>query len=221
MACFYRALATGEMSLAAPLTAVIGAGVPAAVGILAGERLEDPQLLGLACGLAAVLIVSRTADDPRAEARSRQTARSLPLILLAGLGFAGFFLAIGQATAAGSGTIWWPLLSARATTVVVAAAVIVAIRLTGRAPAPGSTPRRAWASVPLLLIALAGLGDFGGNGFFLLADSSGAFSLAVILSSLYPVLTVILAGVLLRERLSHGQLSGVGLAIVGVVLIAL
>lgn len=226
VACFYRALATGEMSLAAPLTAVIGAGVPAVVGLVAGDVLEPLQLLGMACGLAAVAVVSRSAGSPAAEARSRQTARSLPLILVAGLGFAAFFLAIGQATDLGGGAIWWPLLAARAITVAVAVIVLAGLRAgpSGRsrpsALAGARTPLLALVATAGLPIGLAGLGDFGGNGFFLIAQGDGVFSLAVILSSLYPVTTVILAAGLLHERLTWMQLGGVALALVGVVLIA-
>jgi drug/metabolite transporter (DMT)-like permease len=257
VACFYRALATGEMSLAAPLVAVVSAGLPAGIGIITGDRLDPYQGGGLVCGLLAVLIISRTADDPEAQSRSRATVRSMPLLLLAGLGFAAFFLAISRATATGEGAIWWPLLAARATTVVVAGAALLLVPVLRRRPglpsaddgvgvtgaagaatpdaagvasakdagaarsAGSLTPSRRGAMGVLLLVTMAGLGDLGGNGFFLLADQGGPFSLAVILSSLYPVMTVLLAGWLLRERLSRPQLGGIGLALAGVVMIAL
>lgn len=257
VACFYRALATGEMSLAAPLVAVVSAGLPAGIGIITGDRLDPYQAAGLACGLLAVVVISRTADDPEAQSRSRDTVRSMPLLLLAGLGFAAFFLAISRATATGEGSIWWPLLAARATTVLVAGAALlllpvlrrrpgarasragvgalasagaatpdaVGVESAGDADASGSpgwlTPSRRAAMGVSLLVTMAGLGDLGGNGFFLLADQGGPFSLAVILSSLYPVMTVLLAGWLLRERLSRRQLGGIGLALAGVVMIAL
>ena len=228
---FYRVLASGEMSLAAPLVAVIGSGVPAGIGLVAGEHLDTPQVIGLACGLAAVVVVSRTAADPTAEARSRETVHSLPLVICAGAGFAGFFLAIGQATHEGGGTIWWPLFAARVATVGVAAAVLIglAARRSGgarassgvrRFPVPSRVDPALTAGV-VALVAVAGIADFGGNGLFLVAQSTGAFSLAVILSSLYPIVTAMLAARVLGEHLSRSQLVGVALALVGVVLIAL
>jgi drug/metabolite transporter (DMT)-like permease len=214
---FYRVLAEGQMSLAAPLVAVIGAGLPALVGIFLGESLGFLQLLGIACGLLAIAVVSWTGGaplaDPDALALGEATpappiTRAWPLILLAGLGFAGFYLAIHQATT-GSAAVWWPLLAARAGTVAVGLLLVVRAR-------PGTAGvRAAW---PLFLVI--GGGDFGGNAFFVLASQQGPLAVAVILSSLYPVTTVLLATWLLRERLRLWQLAGVALALVGVVLIA-
>lgn len=221
---FYQVLASGEMSLAAPLVAVISAGVPAGVGVVAGERLDPSQGIGLICGLAAVVVVSRAAAAPTAEARSRETVRSLPLVVCAGSGFAGFFLAIHQATQTGDGSIWWPLMTARVATVGVAAAVLIGLAVwRHRRGAQSPATPRAWATAAGVgaLLTLAGVADFSGNGLFLVAQSEGAFSLAVILSSLYPVVTAILAARVLGERLTRGQLSGVALALVGVVLIAI
>ena len=202
---FYRALASGQMALVAPLTAVIGAGVPAAVGIVRGDQLTAWQLGGMACGLVAIVVVSWPG---RAGSHAGPaTIRLLPLIVIGGLGFAGFFLAIHQAMSVG-GTTWWPLVGARAASVTLAAGIAVAAR-----------PSRAgWrAAVPLLLVA--GLADYGGNGLFLLA-ARGALSVPVVLSSLYPVTTVLLAAWLLHERLHRWQLAGIALALAGVALIA-
>ncbi len=215
---FYQVLATGQMSLGAPLVAVIGAGVPALVGIARGDELTLIQLVGIGCGLAAIAVVSWTGGaplaDPEAVARgivspAAPIGRSLPLILLAGLGFAGFFLAMHEATGL-SGQIWFLLLAARAATVSVAALLVVLAR---------PTVAGAIAAWPFFLVV--GVGDFGGNAFFVLASQQAALSVAVILSSLYPVTTVLLAAWLLRERLQRWQLAGVGLALVGVLLIAL
>jgi drug/metabolite transporter (DMT)-like permease len=215
---FYRVLAEGQMSLAAPLVAVIGAGLPALLGILLGESLGALQLLGVGCGLLAIAVVSWTGGaplaDPAAVARGEAhpapaVTRAWPLILLAGLGFAGFYLAISQATASGGGAVWWPLLAARAATVVVGMVLVL------RARPPMAGLRTAW---PLMLVI--GGGDFGGNAFFVLASQQGPLAVAVILSSLYPVTTVMLATWLLHERLRRWQVLGVVLALLGVVLIA-
>ena len=130
------------------------------------------------------------------------------MAIAAGLCFAGFFLAIAEARAVG-GTQWWPIAAARLSGSVL---VAVAILVTRRRPI---APRRV---VPLLVIAA--LGDLGGTAFFSLAIASGPLSLGAVLSSLYPVTTVILAWLFLHERLGASQLVGVGLALAGVVLIS-
>jgi drug/metabolite transporter (DMT)-like permease len=203
---FYRALAGGQMALVAPLTAVIGAGVPAAVGIVRGDQLMAVQLVGMACGLAAIVVVSWPGRATPGGARGGLPP--LPLIIVGGLGFAGFFLAIHQAMSVG-GTTWWPLFGARIATVALALVVAAVMR-----------PRRDGLRGVAGLIVLAGVTDYGGNAFFLLASRGGELSAPVILSSLYPVTTVLLAGWALHERLRGWQLAGVGLALVGVALIA-
>ena len=135
-------------------------------------------------------------------------ARLLPLIVIGGLGFAGFFLAIHEAMRVG-GSTWWPLVGARGATVILSSAVALMVR-----------PR--WEGVPAVapLILTAGLADYGGNALFLLASQGGALSVPVVLSSLYPVTTVLLAAWLLRERLHRWQVAGIALALIGVALIA-
>lgn len=204
---FYRALASGQMAVVAPLTAVIGAGVPAAVGVVRGDQLTALELGGMACGLVAIVVVSWPGRAASAHAGPGM-ARLLPLIIIGGLGFAGFFLAIHEAMRVG-GSTWWPLVGARGATVVLSSAVALMVR-----------PR--WEGVPAVapLILIAGLADYGGNALFLLASQGGALSVPVVLSSLYPVTTVLLAAWLLRERLHRWQVAGIALALLGVALIA-
>jgi len=201
----YRALADGTMGIASPIAALIGAALPAVAGLLLGDRLAPSGVVGIGCGLLAIVAVAAPGDRGAA---GRDVRRSLPLILVAGLGFAGFYLGIDQAVRAGGAT-WWPLLAARAATVVVSFVVVGRLRLGGRLS--GS-----WR-----MLVATGLGDLMGNAFFVLANAQGALSAAVVLSSLYPVTTVLLARVVLGERLHLGQAIGVGLALLGVVLIAL
>ncbi len=203
IASFYRALAVGEMSLVAPLTGAVGAGVPVLASFVIGERVGLLQGAGIACALGAVVIVSMGA-------RTGPTSwRVLPLVAAAGLGFAFFYVAMDRATAA-SGHLWLPLLMARA----CAAALLVVLAAVTRA-----VPfRLASRYAPLLVIV--GLTDLGGSLFFMLANASGPLSIAVVLSSLYPVTTALLAWLILRERLGRPQLLGAGLALAGIALIA-
>jgi drug/metabolite transporter (DMT)-like permease len=214
LASLFRALATGPMGLVAPAVAVIGAGVPAVVGIVRGDALSAVQLVGLVAALVAVTIASRP-SEPAAAPTSRSgslavgSRASLWLIALAGLGFAGFYLLMNEARAAGA-QVWWPINAARATSLI--AVLVVALAARHRIVPPLD-------QVPLLVVT--GLGDLGGNAFFVLANSIGPLSIAAVVSSLYPVTTVLLARVVLGERLSRVQLAGVGLALVGIVLITI
>ena len=202
----YRALADGTMGVASPVAAVIGAGLAAVVGILLGDHLQPLGLVGIACALLAIAVVSGLGQGHRIGPSDLAT---LPLILAAGIGFAGFFLGIDQAVRAG-GQVWWPLVAARVASVTVNLVVVARV---GRG---GSSPFGHWR-----LLAAVGMGDLLGNASFVLANDQGALSAAAVLSSLYPVATVLLARLVLGERLRLGQAVGVGLALLGVVLIAL
>jgi drug/metabolite transporter (DMT)-like permease len=200
------------------------------VGIAGGEHLSPVRLIGIACALVAVVLISLPARPASpAERRALRTdIAELPLVVLAGLGFAGFFILMDRATEAGA--TWWPLATVRlvgTALVLVAAGVIIARRSapTWRARASGAlgiqqlrTSSRSWAFlVPILLITATA--DLGGNVFYVLASRTDALAIAVALSSLYPVVTTLLAALFLHERLSRLQLAGVILATVSVPLL--
>lgn len=201
LGCFYAALARGMMSLVAPLGAMVGAVIPVAFGLVTGDQLVPSQFLGMGCAVAAIGLIARQ-EGGGAE------ARQLPLVFLTGLGFAGFFILISLSEEAG-GVTWWPIFFAR----VAGVSLVLAASL--RVSRTVSLPR---AVLPLTI--LVGLGDLAGSALFLLASAEGALSVAVILVSLYPVVTVFLAALLLRERLSRTQGAAVGLALAGIALIA-
>lgn len=226
---FYLALARGTMGIVAPLAAVIGAGLPVLVAIIGGESASIGRLAGMGVALLAVVLISlpgRARDE--ADRRSiRVNIAELPLILMSGLGFAGFFIGVDRASSAGA--TWWPLLFVRLAglALVSGAFLVLLLRREGsfssRAAAVLGIDRlrasgRGWAAV-LPIFVITGIGDMGGNGFFVLARHADAFSIAVVLSSLYPVVTTILAALLLRERLSRAQIFGVALATLSVPLL--
>jgi drug/metabolite transporter (DMT)-like permease len=222
IAGFYAALSRGTMGLVAPLTALIAAGVPATVGIVNGQAPGPVVMVGMLAALAAVLLISlpdtvrdrsdRRDRPPRLRLRGSR-ATETAFVTVAGLGFAGFFLGISAAHSAG-GAVWWPLLLVRSAGLLVTLAGVGALRVAGRVRDLG-VPRR---SVPLA--TLAGAGDLGGNVFFLLAASETLLPVAVVLSSLYPVQTTLLARLLLRERLTPVRWIGVGLALAAVALVS-
>jgi drug/metabolite transporter (DMT)-like permease len=196
------------MSIGSPLVAVIGAGLPVVVALLFGERLPASDLAGIALGLVAVVLVS---IPPRSASQfdGHFDRRLLALSILAGAAIASFYLMVDRSAAMGADP-WWILTCARA----MAVGVVLAGLLVTRPAKPATSGR--WP-----LIVAIGLGDLMGNAFFLLANAQGALSVAVVLSSLYPVTTIVLARVLLHERLRGGQLIGVAAALAGVVLIAI
>jgi drug/metabolite transporter (DMT)-like permease len=228
---FYFALSRGTMGVIAPLAALVGAGVPVMVAIAGGETANEARLAGIALALAAVVLISL--PDRATSAHERRAWRidvaELPLVLFSGLGFAGFFLLIDRAAA--SGTVWWPQMMVRLTGVALGllffATLLVARRRhagwrqrvqellgLGRLRAGG---RSLLSITPLF--AIAGAGDLGGNTFFLFAEHADAFAVAVVLSSLYPVVTALLAATFLRERLRPTQLLGVALAALAIALL--
>lgn len=228
LACFYLALSRGTMGLIAPLAAVIGAGLPALVSIVGGEHLAELRLLGIGAAMVAVVLISLPTGTPTGgEAAARRIdRRELPLVVLSGLGFAGFFIFLDASATAGGDT-WWPLLMVRATglalVVLGLVAMVGALRrnlagLLGLANLRQAVAQRGWLAI-LPLFVLAGAGDLGGNTFFLLANQQDSLPVAVVLSSLYPVITTLLAATFLHERLRLIQWTGVALAVAGVALI--
>ncbi len=199
---FYRALAEGAMSVVAPVTAVCAAAVPVVAGFALGDVVTAPALAGVILAPPAVGLVASEGGL----SGLRMERRSLVGALVAGSGFGVVFLLLHQ-TSPGSGL--WPLVAARIMSAVVVGTVLVTRRIPVRVPA---------ATLPL--VVAAGLFDMGANVLFLLAVRMGQLSVVGVLSSLYPVSTVILATVLLRERMSPIQLAGVGGCAVAVALIA-
>ena len=202
---FFRALAAGVMSVIAPVTAVTAAAVPVLVGLLGGDRIGAAATAGIALALVSVVLVS--AEGGLRALRVARPAGLAPA-LVAGIAF-GFFFVLLDRTSAGAGLT--PLVAAR----VASVALVLVVALAGRRPL--STGR---AALPLVVVS--GIGDMAANALFLLATQQGG-QLAVtgVLASLYPVSTVLLAQVVLRERLTPAQVTGLASAAAAVVLITL
>jgi drug/metabolite transporter (DMT)-like permease len=200
----YLSLARGPMGVAAPITAVGAAVVPVAWGLARGERPAPAALFGVGLALAAVVLIARTPDEVDAPARIARS--TLAAAVGAGLAFGLVFVLLSH-TSEESG--FWPLLSGRASSTTLLLIALASLR-------QPLLPRAA----PLMVVVLAGVFDVAANGLFLLASREGLLSLVSVLSSLYPATTVVLARLLLRERLRRLQLGGLALALVGVALIA-
>lgn len=214
--CLYLALSAGTMGLVAPLTGLIAAAVPATVGIVGGDPAGPVLLLGMAAALAAVVVISLPDRSPgplRTPARTGSRAREWALILGSGLGFAGFYLLVDVAHEAGAGTVF-TLVGVRMASTVAAVTLLLVALAAGR-PTGFPVSRKVVG-----ITFLTGLGDTGGNVFFIIASGVGALSVTVVLASLYPVSTALLARIVLGERLSRLRLAGVALAVAGALLIS-
>lgn len=195
----YRGLAVGRMGVVAPVTGVVGAVIPVVVGFALEGVPRAETVVGIVVALGAVVLVTRAPDHPGGRPSGVRWA------LLAGLAIGGFNIGIGQLSDAGA---FGPLVIIRLLQTVVLAVLIVAWRQPWR---PGRDV------LPWLL--LIGLLDMAGNAAFILATQSGPLAIAAVLSSLYPVTTVVLAIVVLRERLTRSHVAGIVLTGVAIALI--
>ncbi|MEX2210907.1 MAG: DMT family transporter [Gaiellaceae bacterium] len=205
LAAFYRGLSAGAMSVVAPVSAT-GAAVPLVVGLARGERPSALQAAGVALALVGVVLASREAEE--GARRGSRVAAGFGFALVAALGFGFFFVAADAASEGGASVLWITLvLRAASSTLVLAAAFAVRPRLP-RDPAT------------LGVLLLVGALDMGANVAFAAASTRGLVSVVSVLSSLYPVVVVLLARTVLKERIARAQQAGVVLALAGVALIS-
>ena len=198
---YYRGIAVGAISIVAPVAGV-SAVVPVVVGIASGESPSVWQLAGIACALVGVFLA---ALEPRSD-RETRLAAGFGLAVLAAIGFGGYFPFMH---AAGNADFWWAALIFRITSTAVILLAVAA--------------RRPGVRVPLRILpwlALIGCGDMFGNLLFAAASTSGLVSITSVLASLYPIVTVVLARLVLAERVARSQEAGIVLTLAGVALIS-
>jgi drug/metabolite transporter (DMT)-like permease len=214
---YYLALSRGSMGLVAPLTALLGAGWPAAFALLTGGQVGLPGLAGMVVALAAIVLIA-TPDPamgrPTLPTYHGSRLREWALVIVAAFAFGAFYLLIGAANAAGD-EVWWSLFVTKLAGFAAVGAAFLTLHLSGRLP--GHRSGRAG----LLVGGLAGLGDLGGNLCYFVATGEGDLAAVIVLSALNPIVTALLARLVLHERLSPLRMTGVGLAVLGVVLISL
>jgi drug/metabolite transporter (DMT)-like permease len=195
----YRGLAVGRMGVVAPVTGVLAAAIPVVFGMLVEGLPTALVAIGIGLAIVAVVLVSRVNDG-------RDGPTGLWLALVAGVAIGGFGVAISQIS---DGHAFGPLTIIRASEGLLIGAIIV-------------VGRQAWRADRRLLPTMAGVGvlDMAGNAGFILAVQAGSLAIAAILSSLYPVTTVILATVILRERVTRSHAVGIALAVAAIACIA-
>ncbi len=208
----YRGLASGRMSVVAPITAVVAAVVPFTWGLLHGERPGAVAIAGVIVALVAVGLISGAPAHPDAGLGPVHPASGVvPAAAASGFGFGVVYVLLGSTTPRAG---LWPLVVARPVAIVAAAIAITVLARRNRSAArPALLPERgSW-----LVVAGAGVLDVAANGTFVAATQRGLLSIVAVLSSLYPASTVVLARVVLGERLHRAQIAGLALAVAGVV----
>ncbi|MFL5927651.1 MAG: EamA family transporter [Gaiellaceae bacterium] len=202
LAAFYRALSLGTMSVVSPIAAC-GAVVPFAIALATGERPSLLAVGGAAAALGGAVLASL--EERRGSSPERARAVALAAVAAVALGLFVYFLGLGSR----EGDALSTLTGAR----VASLGLLVALALARRAPL--RVPRSAF-----LAVAGVGLLDVTANALFAFAAGHGLLALVAVLGSLYPVVTVVLAHVLLGERLTRPQQAGVAIALAGVCAIA-
>jgi drug/metabolite transporter (DMT)-like permease len=200
-AFLYRGLASGRMGVTAPVSGVGATVIPVLIGVLGGERPSALVWLGMVAALPGIWLVSR--EEPTSESPG---GSGLIEGMLAGVGFGVLFAALGQVP---SGSGYWPLAVAE----LVAVLTVVAACLVLRGDPRPRAGEQWWGLVSGILAACAGL-------CFLLARHRGLLSVSAVLVSLYPAFTVLLASLVLRERVHRVQGWGLALCGAAVVLVA-
>ncbi len=200
-AFLYRGLSGGRMGVVAPVSGVGATVIPVLVGVGGGERPSLVVWLGIVIALPGIWFVSREESDTPVTGDS-----GLLDGLLAGIGFGVLFAALGQVP---DGSGYWPLAAVEVTAVVT---VVVACLVLGGEVLPHAGEQW-WGLVSGLLAAAAGVS-------FLVATHHGLLTVSAVLVSLYPAFTVLLASLVLRERIHRVQAAGLALCGVAVVLVA-
>lgn len=190
--------AKGRMSIVAPVSAVLTAGIPMLIGFFTIGLPRELQLAG--CVLALVSMWLLSLRDEKEKGPS-----GFAYAILAGIGFAAFFTALDQIS---EGVVFWPLVASRLTSTLVLAGIALARR-----------QRMVPKDSPMGMLVFAGILDVLGNLLFLMALQTGRLDIASVLVSLYPGVTVLLAAFVLKERMTRLQVLGVVLAIIAIAMI--
>jgi drug/metabolite transporter (DMT)-like permease len=201
LGALYRGLAIGAMGIVAPISAA-GPVVPLAADVAQGVVPSPLQWLGVALVVAGVVTLSR---EP-ASATGTRMAAGVGLALVAAAGFGAFWVGLDAST---DESVPWAVAAVRSTAVVIALTAVLLTSTSLRAPAP-----------LLLVIVGVGLFDTSANVAVAAASTEGAIGIVAVLSALYPVVTVVLARLVLRERLSASRRAGGVLALGGAALVA-
>jgi len=200
----YHSMTLGLISIATPVSALLAATVPILIGIFTEGLPKLTTIIGFGFALLAIGLISQGADGVT-DLLAHFADLKLPL--LAGIGFGLYFVIMHEAT---RDATYFPMIISRFGGMIIIAIYIFLRRATWR------VDKTAW-----WLIIPNGILDVGGNLFFILAGQAGRLDVAAILSSLFPASTVLLAVLILKERISRSQMSGIFLALSAIVLMTI
>ena len=195
----YRALADGQMTIAAPVSALFAALIPVIFGFFTLGAPSTPTMIGFGLAFLAVWLISQTDSTSW-----RVSFADVRLPLLSGFFFGLYFIVIHRATL---NAFFWPLVMAR---FAGFAAFGLFALITHR---PAMPPRDVWG-----FCLINGVIDIGGNAFYILSAQTGRIDVAAVLGALYPASTVLLASIFLKEKITPVQTFGVFLAFAAIVL---
>jgi drug/metabolite transporter (DMT)-like permease len=198
----YRALADGKMSIAAPVSALMAAVIPVAVGVVTDGWPKLLTMGGVLLALLSIWLVARTEH----EGRMRIHWADVRLPLFAGVLFGLFFIFMHDAT---KESVLWPAVGLRISSAILLATIALFTRNSL------SVVRDHW-----WLVVFIGIFDVAGNVFYILSAQSGRMDIAAVIGSLYPGMTVALAWLVLKEKISVSQLAGIALALTAIVMIS-
>jgi drug/metabolite transporter (DMT)-like permease len=198
----YRALASGQMTIAAPVSALFAALIPVLFAFLTEGLPSLITLSGFALAFIAVWLVSQSDGM-----NLRFSFSELRLPLISGLFFGLYFITLHQATLT---SFFWPIAGARLTGVLALGLLALLTRQ------PAMPPRNLWG-----MVILNGILDVSGNAFYALAARTGRLDVAAVLGALYPASTVLLAWTLLKEKISAIQTIGIVCAFAAIILLTL
>jgi drug/metabolite transporter (DMT)-like permease len=199
LALFYKALSAGNMGVTAPLAAVLSAAIPTVFAIFIQGMPGYLRMAGFALAVIGLWLITR-------EEQGTGAPRGIGLAIAAGLGFAGFYICAKQA---GNESALWIATFSRVSGLLVTGGVVLILR-----------PFREITKVGFAWALLAGCMDSLGTIFYVRATQTGRLDEAVVISSLYPAITVLLAALLLRERFPRWRFVGLLAALASVPLIA-
>jgi uncharacterized membrane protein len=202
----YYSMTKGLMSISAPVSALLAAVLPVVVGAFREGLPDLPIFMGFGFALSAVWLVSQSEGGMKG-VLSHLSDLKLPL--LAGIGFGLYFIFMHESTVTGARV--WPMLASRTGGSILIAAYMLVSRTSLKVE-----DKSAWT-----FLILNGIFDVGGNVFFVLAGQSGRLDVASVLSSLFSGVTVMLAWIFLRERLTRGQWIGVLSALIAIILMTI
>jgi drug/metabolite transporter (DMT)-like permease len=203
LALFYGALASGKMGLTAPISALIGAAIPTLADIAIEGAPSRWTTAGFVVAIAAIWLITR--PEPQLESDNSGRPKGVAMAALAGVGFAGFYLCVHQAHGSSA---WLAAMSRVGSLTTTSIAVLVT-----RAPLALDRPRVALGMV-------AGFFDIVASALFIFANQHGRLDEAVVITSLYPAVTVLLARLVLKEHFSFWKVVGLLAALAAVPMIA-